>query len=73
MTSNSLARAATASSSTICRAYGSMTSSSRRSALGAHGTSFASVTESPLANSVTSWPCRTSSSVRYETTRSVPP
>jgi len=32
-----------------------------------------SVDESPLANSVTSWPCRTSSSVRYETTRSVPP
>ena len=30
-------------------------------------------TESPLANSVTSWPWRTSSSVRYETMRSVPP
>jgi hypothetical protein len=29
--------------------------------------------ESPLAKSVTSWPCRISSSVRYETTRSVPP
>ena len=36
-------------------------------------TSRALVFESPLANSVTSWPSRTSSSVRFETTRSVPP
>src|SRR5262245_18854257 len=31
------------------------------------------VRESPLANSVTSWPSLTSSSVKYATTRSVPP
>ena len=31
------------------------------------------VRESPLAKSVTSWPRRTSSSVRWDTTRSVPP
>jgi hypothetical protein len=31
------------------------------------------VVESPLANRVTSWPSRTSSSVRYDTTLSVPP
>jgi hypothetical protein len=37
------------------------------------GTNLAAVVESPLANSVTSWPMRTSSSVKYETTRSVPP
>jgi hypothetical protein len=36
-------------------------------------TSRAFVSESPLAKSVTSWPCRTSSSVRYDTARSVPP
>src|SRR5262249_1824653 len=36
-------------------------------------TSLAAVLESPLANSVTSWPWRTNSSVRYETTRSMPP
>jgi len=41
--------------------------------LGVELTSSAEVAESPLANSVTSWPCRTSSSVRYEMTRSVPP
>src|ERR1700731_1192297 len=35
--------------------------------------SLAEVCESPLANKVTSWPCATSSSVRNETTRSVPP
>jgi hypothetical protein len=40
---------------------------------GEHGTSSAEVTESPLANNVTRWPCFTSSSVKYETTRSVPP
>src|SRR5690349_19792311 len=37
------------------------------------GCSSAAVWESPLANSVTWWPWRTSSSVRYETMRSVPP
>src|SRR5580700_4561199 len=36
-------------------------------------TNLAAVTESPEANSVTSWPSRTRSSVRYETIRSVPP
>ena len=40
---------------------------------GAHGTSRARVTESPLANSVTSWPRSISASVRKSTTRSVPP
>jgi len=33
----------------------------------------AAVSESPLANSVTAWPARTSSSVSQDTTRSVPP
>jgi hypothetical protein len=37
------------------------------------GTSRALVSESPLANKVTSCPCLTSSSVRYETILSVPP
>src|SRR6185295_19673215 len=37
------------------------------------GTSSAQVCESAVAKSVTWCPCRTSSSVRYETTRSVPP
>ena len=36
----------------------------RRSAVGVQALSRADVTESPLAKSVTSWPCRTSSSVR---------
>src|SRR5829696_9784857 len=40
---------------------------------GTHGTSFAEVLESPLANSVTSCPSATSSSVSQDTTRSVPP
>ena len=44
-----------------------------RSERGQAATSRAEVTESPLANSVTSWPIATSSSVRNETTRSVPP
>ncbi len=44
-----------------------------RKATGTHGASSAAVTESPLANSVTSCPRRTSSSVRYETIRSDPP
>ena len=34
---------------------------------------FAFVTESPLANKVTSWPRQTSFSVSHDTTRSVPP
>ena len=41
--------------------------------LGNTGHEFGGVSESPLANRVTSWPCRTSSSVSQETTRSVPP
>src|SRR5215217_3934192 len=44
-----------------------------RSPWGTQGTSVAEVWESPLANSVTSWPCATSSSVSQDTTRSVPP
>ena len=40
---------------------------------GQTGSSRAEVAESPLANSVTSWPSATSSSVKKETTRSVPP
>jgi hypothetical protein len=43
---------------------GSRTRGSRRSAVGTVATSSALVIESPLANSVTSWPRRTSSSVR---------
>jgi hypothetical protein len=42
----------------------SRTPVSSRSAFGTHGTSRARVIESPLANSVTSWPSATSSSVR---------
>src|SRR5258708_1593180 len=45
----------------------------RRSARGHAGMRFALVCESPAANSVTLWPRRTSSSVMYDTTRSVPP
>jgi hypothetical protein len=44
-----------------------------RSARGSTGTSSAAVCESPDANSVTSCPRRTSSSVSQDTTRSVPP
>src|SRR5258708_1251832 len=47
--------------------------SSCQRARGQGATSFAAVRESPLANRVTSCPSRTSSSVRYETTLSVPP
>ena len=54
-------------------ASGSPTPSSSRSARGTGQTSDAAVRESPLAKSVTSWPRRTCSSTRYETTRSVPP
>jgi len=52
---------------------GSRTRPSRRSACGQIGSSRAVVTESPLANSVTSCPSDTSSSVSHDTTRSVPP
>ena len=50
-----------------------MQSGSRRSARGVQGMRRALVFESPLAKSVTSCPWATSASVRYETTRSVPP
>jgi hypothetical protein len=40
---------------------------------GQHGTNRADVSESPLANNVTSCPSSTSASVKFETTRSVPP
>jgi len=55
------------------QASGSGESGHRRSALGQQATSSAAVSESPLANRVIWWPCAISSSVRYETTRSVPP
>src|SRR5262245_14519893 len=51
----------------------SRTLASSRSAMGAHGTSSALETDSPLANRVTSCPSLTSSSARYDTIRSVPP
>ena len=51
----------------------SRTEGLRRSAISQQRTSFADVLESPLAKSVTSCPWRTSSSVKNETTRSVPP
>src|SRR4051812_6256885 len=56
-----------------CGTSGSWNCGFRRSAFAHPGTSLAEVGESPLAKSVTSCPCRTSSSVRYDTTRSVPP
>src|SRR6478735_10044703 len=52
---------------------GSWILASSRIAVGTQPTSCALVIESPLANSVTSCPIRTNSSVRYETIRSVPP
>ena len=57
----------------MCSALGSRTASSWRSARGHIGRSVADVVESPLANSVTSWPSATSSSVSQWMTRSVPP
>ena len=63
----------TRSSITMCSALGSRTDPSRRSAFGHVASSFAEVRESPLANSVTSFPNATSSSVNQCTTRSVPP
>jgi hypothetical protein len=50
-----------------------MQSGFKRKAFGQQATSRAFVFESPLANRVTSCPSSTNSSVRYETTRSVPP
>ena len=64
MTSNSLARANTSSSMRTWWAVGSTQLGSSRSASGAHATSLARVFESPLANSVTSWPRSTSASVK---------
>ena len=61
------------SSMVMCSALASRTEPSRRSACGHIGSSLAEVRESPLANSVTSWPSATSSSVSQEMTRSVPP
>src|SRR6478609_11730346 len=52
---------------------GSWILASSRIDVGTQRTSCALVIESPLANSVTSCPKRTNSSVRYETIRSVPP
>ena len=45
----------------------------RRKAKGVQLTNLPLVTESPLANKVTSCPCLLNSSQRYETIRSVPP
>src|SRR6476661_6457471 len=73
MTSNSLIRATTCSSINKCGARGSLHAACSRSASGHIGASVAEVDESPLANNVTSWPSCTSWSVRYDTTRSVPP
>jgi hypothetical protein len=73
MTSKSPAFSATASSSTAQTAEGSERGRFNRRARGQTGTSLALVRESPLANSVTSWPRPTNSSVNQETTRSVPP
>src|SRR6185369_12432373 len=69
----SWAREKTLSSISISRAARSLPSLCIRRARGHVGTRCARVTESPLANRVTSCPIATSSSVRKETTRSVPP
>ena len=71
-TSKSWARRATRSVIARCSATES-TVWARRSDRGQHGIRRADVQESPLANSVTSWPQATSCSVRYDTIRSVPP
>jgi hypothetical protein len=73
ITSNSPAFSATASSSTAQTAEGSERGRLKRRARGQTRTSLALVRESPLANSVTSCPKSTNSSVNHETTRSVPP
>src|SRR5262249_35502390 len=70
MTSKSLARRKTSSTST--RAW-IIQFGLPLSGASTTGTSSAVVRESPVAKSVTRCPCRTSSSVRYDTTRSVPP
>src|ERR1700720_3383803 len=57
----------------MCSALGSRTEPSSRRERGQLASSRALVTESPLANSVTSWPSAISSSVSHDTTRSVPP
>src|ERR1700676_431448 len=57
----------------MCNALGSRTDPSRRSAFVHVASSFAEVLESPLANSVRSFPSATSSSVSQCTTLSVPP
>src|SRR4029077_7674086 len=57
----------------MCRALGSRIEPSRRSARGQNASSFADVQESPLANSVTSWPTARSSQPSQYTTCSVPP
>src|ERR1700677_275954 len=73
MTSNSCARRATVSNCMNNGTKWSFTFGSRRKALGHIGASVAFVTLSPDANSVTSCPSSTRASVRYATTRSVPP
>ena len=73
MTSNSAERLKTSSSIVRWWASESLQVSSRRRARGAQGTNVARVTESALANNVTSCPRSTSASVKNETTRSVPP
>src|SRR5215469_4580304 len=57
----------------MCSALGSRTEPSSRRERGQLASSRALVTESPLANNVTSWPSVISSSVSHDTTRSVPP
>src|SRR2546430_2047207 len=54
-------------------ALGSRTEPSSRRARGQLASSRALVTETPLANSGTSWPSAISSSVSHDSTRSVPP
>jgi hypothetical protein len=73
MTSNRDAMSASLSRSTAQTAPGFGCGRLSRTARGQIGTRDALVTESPLANSVTSWPSATSSSVSQATTRSVPP
>jgi len=73
ITSKSPALSATASSSAAQTAAGSGRGRLKRKPRRQGGTSLALVRESPLANSVTSCPKSTNSSVNHETTRSVPP
>ncbi len=62
-TSNSFARRATRSISSMCGATRSRIDTSSRIARGHTASSFALVRESPLANKVTSCPSSTSASV----------